>query len=77
MQQHHRPCDALLPASEGEILARLRARAEIVAERPQGDAVALTFRIAPAEWERLRARYGERAPGFFGDAARESDHEGI
>jgi hypothetical protein len=55
-----------LPSSEGEILARLRACADIVSEKPVRGALEIRLRIAPAAWERLRARYGARAPQLFG-----------
>jgi GTP-binding protein HflX len=55
-----------LPSSEGEILARLRACADIVSEKTVRGALEIRLRIAPAAWERLRARYGARAPQLFG-----------
>jgi 50S ribosomal subunit-associated GTPase HflX len=64
-----------IPAAEGEILARLRACAEVVSETPDGEELRLELRIAPPEWERLRARYGARAPGLFGAPACEPDHD--
>jgi GTP-binding protein HflX len=58
-----------LPSSEGEILARLRACADILSEKTVRGALEIRLRISPAAWERLRARYADRAPQLFGRRA--------
>lgn len=73
VRRHHRAgwVEVLgtVPAGEGEVLARLRAVAEIAEEHADGEVVRIRIRIAPEEWGRLRARYAERAPElFFGGA---------
>jgi len=69
IRRHHRAgwVEVLgtLPASEGEVLARLRAVAEVAEEVHDGDTVRVRVRIAPEEWGRLRARYADRAPELF------------
>lgn len=54
-----------VPLADGEVLARLRAVAEILEETPHKDQLKLHLRIEPAEWQRLAARYAERAPALF------------
>lgn len=58
-----------VPLAEGEILARLRSVAEVLEERPTPTGIEVHLRLAPAEWGRLRARYGGRVPGLFEPAA--------
>jgi GTP-binding protein HflX len=69
IRRHHRAgwVEVLgaVPAAEGELLARLRAVAEVSEETHDGERVRVRVRIAPEEWGRLRARYAERAPELF------------
>jgi GTP-binding protein HflX len=69
VRRHHRAgwVEVLgtVPATEGEVLARLRAVAEVAEETHDGDQVRVRIRIAPEEWGRLRARYADRAPELF------------
>jgi GTP-binding protein HflX len=70
IRRHHRrgwvEQAGVLPVGEGEILARLRAVAEILEERPARDGgIRVRVRVAPQEWAKLRARYVGRAPRFF------------
>jgi GTP-binding protein HflX len=55
-----------IPSHEGEVLARLRAAAELLDEREDEGMTTLRLRIPPSEWERLRDRYAEKAPALFG-----------
>ncbi len=55
----------LCPAGAGEVIARLRAVAEMLEETHEGGALRLRFRIDRAEFHRLAARYASRAPGLF------------
>jgi len=69
IRRHHRAgwVEVLgtVPAAEGEVLARLRAVAEVAEETHDGEQVRVRIRIAPEEWGRLRARYADRAPELF------------
>jgi GTP-binding protein HflX len=69
IRRHHRSgwVEVLgtIPAAEGEVLARLRAVAEVAEEQHDGEVVRVRIRIAPEEWGRLRARYADRAPELF------------
>ena len=56
----------VVSGAEGELLARLRSRAEILAERPAEGGLHLHLRMPPGEWSRLKARWGGQAPGLFG-----------
>ncbi len=58
--------EGTLPASEGAILAHLRRGADILSEDTHEGETHIRLRIPPAEWERLRFRYGARAPRLFG-----------
>lgn len=60
----------VVPLGEGEVLARLRAVAEIDHEETTPRGVKLAFRIAPGEWGRLQPLLRERAPGLLTKAAR-------
>lgn len=57
--------EGTVPPGEGELLARLRSSAELLEEQPGESGVRVRLRVSPATWARLRARYGERAPGLF------------
>ncbi|MCA9751757.1 MAG: GTPase HflX [Gemmatimonadetes bacterium] len=59
----------LIPLSEGELWARLRASVELLEERPGPLGVEVRVRMPRAEWMRLRARYGGRVPSLFEPAA--------
>jgi GTP-binding protein HflX len=52
----------LVPVGEGELLARLRAVAEIRHEETTPAGVRLALRIAPGEWGRLQPLLQKRAP---------------
>ena len=58
-----------LPIAEGEVLARVRAVAEVVDERVDEDTISLHLRLPPSEWGRLRSAYEGRAPGLFRTSA--------
>ena len=55
-----------MPSWDGELLSRLRGCAEILLEERADENIRLRIRVAPSEWERLRAEYEERAPQLFG-----------
>lgn len=56
----------VIPAKEGELIAKLRGSGDVQEEEVTDDGLRVRVRIAPAQWSRLRARFGERAPGLFG-----------
>jgi GTP-binding protein HflX len=58
-----------IPSGEGELLARFRSVAEILEERVTPTGIEVRLRLSPAEWGRVRARYGGRVPTFFEPAA--------
>ncbi len=62
--------EGLVPAAEGELLARLRATGQVRSESVTEEGVRVALRMPPAQWERLRARFAERAPELFPVAAR-------
>jgi GTP-binding protein HflX len=69
IRRHHRrgwvEAAGTVPPAEGELLARLRAAAELLEEDAGPAGVRVRLRVAPAVWSKLRARYGERAPELF------------
>jgi GTP-binding protein HflX len=62
----------VVPLGEGELLARLRAVAEIHHEETTPKGVKLAFRIAPGEWGRLQPLLRERAPDLAARTGRHS-----
>ncbi|HMB69227.1 MAG TPA: GTPase HflX [bacterium] len=58
--------DGVVPAAEGEVLARLRAHSELLEEESTPDGIRVRVRMAPARWNLLRAHYGKLAPELFG-----------
>lgn len=60
--------EGVLPAEEGEVLARLRAAGEMLEEVSDPDGLHVRVRLAQAEWQRLAARFSARVPGFFKSA---------
>ena len=62
--------EGLIPASEGEILAKLTMSAEMCEIAEQDGGIFVRLRIAPGEWARLATRYAARAPDLFGDRSR-------
>ncbi|MFN8177555.1 MAG: GTPase HflX [bacterium] len=69
--------EGVVPLAEGEILARLRAAGEVLEETTLRTGRRVRVRLAPAEWQRLSARFGKRAPGLFrGDPPAESAEDG-
>lgn len=61
--------EGLVPAAEGELLARLRATGQVSEEEITDEGVHVRLRMSPAQWSRLRARFGDRAPELFGVTA--------
>ena len=60
-----------LPVTEGQILAKLRAVAEVLEQSIEEHELRLRLRIEPAEWQRLAALYADRAPRLFGSPSGE------
>ena len=60
-----------VPAAEGELLARLRATGQVLSEEITGTGVRVRLRLPAAQWSRLRARFGDRAPELFAVAPSE------
>ncbi|GJM43278.1 MAG: GTPase HflX [Gemmatimonadota bacterium] len=57
--------EGTIPAGEGEVLARLRAHAELLEEETTDSGIRMRVRMAPEWWSRLQASYGELVPDFF------------
>lgn len=57
--------EGVVPASEGEILARLRSTTQVLGEETVPHGIRLRLRVAPEEWQRLQGRFGQRAPDLF------------
>jgi len=59
--QGHRRYELRLAASEGAALAWLHAHGEVLAQESEEDAVLLSVRLAPADFERFQRQFGEGA----------------
>jgi GTP-binding protein HflX len=62
--------EGMIPATEGEILARLTMAGEMREVAGLDGKIFVRVRIAPGEWARLATRYAERAPELFGEPSR-------